>query len=101
MSEAQLRAQLEREGLSPSRWSNGPDAVYGEHAHPYGKVLVVASGSMTVRVNGGERTVAFDPHERTRGDAPRIGHRPWARSRHFPSREKRSWTDAAMSDHFR
>ena len=55
--ESELRARLTREGLRPARWSNGPDAVYGEHAHPYGKVLVVASGSITVTLNGGERVV--------------------------------------------
>lgn len=50
--EAALSAQLVREGLRPTRWSNAPDVIYGEHEHPYGKVLVVASGSITFTVEG-------------------------------------------------
>jgi quercetin dioxygenase-like cupin family protein len=50
--EAQLRQQFTREGLRPSRWSNGPDAVYGAHDHPYAKVLVVVSGTITFTVEG-------------------------------------------------
>ena len=49
---SELEAQLAREGLKPIRWSNGPDAVYSEHAHPYRKILVVASGSITFTVVG-------------------------------------------------
>ena len=62
--ELELRERLAREGLRPRRWSNGPDAVYGEHAHPYGKVLVVASGSITFTVNGGERVVTMKRGDR-------------------------------------
>ena len=58
-----LHQQLLREGLRPTRWSNGPDAVYGEHEHPYGKILVVASGRITFTLNQGERVVML-----TRGD---------------------------------
>ena len=58
-----LHQQLRREGLRPTRWSNGPDAVYGEHEHPYGKILVVASGRITFTINHGERVVRL-----TRGD---------------------------------
>ncbi len=50
-SEADLTAQLAREGLRAERWSNGPHAVYGRHEHPYGKVLVVAAGSITFTVH--------------------------------------------------
>ena len=53
--ESRLRAQFAREGLSPTRWSNGPRAVYGAHEHPYGKILVVASGSITFTVGSGRR----------------------------------------------
>ena len=62
--EVVLAERLAREGLRPKRWSNGPDAVYGEHAHPYGKVLVVAAGSITFTVNGGERVVAMKRGDR-------------------------------------
>ena len=58
-----LHQQLLREGLRPRRWSNGPDAVYGEHEHSYGKILVVASGRITFTLNQGERVVML-----TRGD---------------------------------
>ena len=62
--ESTLQAQLTRQGLKPIRWSNGPDAVYGEHEHPYGKILVVVSGSITFTINGGARVVAMKPGER-------------------------------------
>ena len=51
-----LFEQLACDGLKPTRWSNGPDAVYGLHDHPYGKVLVVEQGSITFTLDGG-RTV--------------------------------------------
>jgi len=51
-SASDLTAQLTREGLAPTRWSNGPYAVYGTHEHPYGKVLVVARGRITFTVAG-------------------------------------------------
>jgi quercetin dioxygenase-like cupin family protein len=55
--EAQWRQRFQREGLpSPTRWENGPDAVYAVHDHPYDKVLVVASGSIVFTV-GDERQV--------------------------------------------
>ena len=40
-------AAFETEGLVPQTWSNGPDAVYAEHAHPYDKVLFCIEGSIT------------------------------------------------------
>ena len=49
-TEAQLHDQLVHEGLRPTRWSNDPQFVYGVHDHPYGKVLVVVSGSITFTV---------------------------------------------------
>ena len=64
LDETSLREQLVRNGLRPSRWSNGPDAVYGEHQHPYGKVLLVAAGSITVRINGGARVVTLKRGDR-------------------------------------
>ena len=56
--------RLLHEGLRPTRWSNDPDAVYGEHEHPYGKILVVASGRITVTVNRGERVVTLKRGDR-------------------------------------
>ena len=64
LTEAQLSEQLMREGLSPTRWSNGPHAVYGVHDHPYGKVLVVESGSITFTIDGGKRIVTLKRGDR-------------------------------------
>jgi quercetin dioxygenase-like cupin family protein len=52
-----LYQQLRQEGLRPTRWSNGPDAVYGAHAHPYGKILVVERGSITFTIGDGKRVL--------------------------------------------
>lgn len=46
------------------RWSNGPDAVYGWHDHPYGKVLVVASGTITFTVGEEHRGIAMKSGDR-------------------------------------
>lgn len=46
-TEAELRQQLEAEGLDPYRWSNGPYDHYDAHVHDYHKVIVVVSGSIT------------------------------------------------------
>ena len=50
-SEFQLAQRLASEGLTPTRWSNGPHAVYALHDHPYGKILVVVSGRMTLTID--------------------------------------------------
>ena len=63
LSEFHLREQLEHNGLSPTRWSSGPRAVYGVHGHRYGKILVVASGSITFTIDG-KRTVTMHPGDR-------------------------------------
>jgi quercetin dioxygenase-like cupin family protein len=62
--EQTLTDQLVREGLQPTRWSNAPHVVYGEHDHPYGKVLVVTSGSVTFTIDGGKRVVALQAGDR-------------------------------------
>ena len=64
VTEAQLQHQFAREGLSAERWSNGPRAVYATHDHPYGKVLVVASGSITFTIDHGNRVVTMQPGDR-------------------------------------
>jgi mannose-6-phosphate isomerase-like protein (cupin superfamily) len=56
-------ARFACDGLTPERWSNGPSAVYGVHDHPYGKVLIVAQGSICFTV-GGNRQVAMKPNDR-------------------------------------
>ena len=63
-TESQLRDTLEREGLRPTSWANNPKFVYGVHDHPYGKVLVVVSGSITFSIDGGKRVVPMQPGDR-------------------------------------
>lgn len=62
--ESRLHDQLAREGLQSTRWSNGPHAIYGEHTHPYGKVLVVVTGSITFTIAGGKRVVTMQAGDR-------------------------------------
>jgi quercetin dioxygenase-like cupin family protein len=63
-SESAFSQQLAREGLKPARWSNGPDAVYGVHDHPYGKVLVVEQGSITFTIDGGRKILTMKRGDR-------------------------------------
>jgi quercetin dioxygenase-like cupin family protein len=53
--EAELRRRYAEEGLAPYRWSNGPGYVYGDHSHPYHKVLYCLAGSIrfTLPASGG------------------------------------------------
>lgn len=62
--EEPLAAQFAREGLRAVRWSNGPDAVYGTHDHPYRKVLVVVSGSITLTLGAEARNVTLKAGDR-------------------------------------
>ena len=72
-TESQLHDQLVSEGLRPTRWINDPQYVYGVHDHPYGKVLVVVSGSITFSIDGGKRVVPMRPGDRLTLD-PRAPH---------------------------
>jgi hypothetical protein len=36
-----------QESLSPHTWDNGPQEVYGWHAHPYDKLLICVRGGIT------------------------------------------------------
>ncbi len=53
---------LRAEGLSPIPWSNGPGDHYGEHSHPYHKVLYCVRGGITFVVEG--RQVPMKPGDR-------------------------------------
>lgn len=44
--EQELRTRMQREGLSPYAWSNGPHDYYAPHAHSYEKVLYCVRGSI-------------------------------------------------------
>lgn len=62
ISEAQWLAQLARDGLTVERWTSSPGAVYETHEHPYGKILVVRSGSITFTLyHGSTAAASADP----------------------------------------
>ena len=44
--EQELRKRMQREGLSPYSWSNGPGDTYSVHSHQYEKVLYCVQGSI-------------------------------------------------------
>src|SRR5579859_6703622 len=41
-----LRQRMQREGLAPYSWSNGPGEQYAVHSHSYQKVLYCVRGSI-------------------------------------------------------
>lgn len=51
-SDAAIEKKFREEGLSPSRWSNGPGDRYGVHSHGYHKVLYCVIGGITFDVEG-------------------------------------------------
>ena len=63
-TEEALQHILHSEGLSASRWSNGPGDVYGVHAHAYHKVLYVVSGSITVGLPDQGEHITIYPGDR-------------------------------------
>ncbi|SRR5579885_1304638 len=44
--EQELRQRMQREGLAPYSWSNGPGYRYAAHTHSYEKVLYCVQGSI-------------------------------------------------------
>jgi quercetin dioxygenase-like cupin family protein len=51
----QLEARLQQEGLTEVRWwSNAPGDRYGNHDHPYHKVLYCAEGSIVFHLPHGD-----------------------------------------------
>jgi quercetin dioxygenase-like cupin family protein len=46
-TEADLYQQLVNEGLDPYKWSSDPQGVFPAHDHPYEKVIMIVSGSIT------------------------------------------------------
>lgn len=45
-SAAEAERQLQAQGLTPNRWSNGPGDTYARHEHGYEKVLFCTTGSI-------------------------------------------------------
>lgn len=64
MDELALREELEREGLAPGAWSNGPGDRYGAHEHGYDKVLVCARGSIRFGLADLGRSVDLEAGDR-------------------------------------
>lgn len=64
MLESELRARLAAEGLEAQAWGNGPFDHYGEHRHPYDKVLVAAAGSITFHLPELDRDVLLRAGDR-------------------------------------
>lgn len=62
--EAELRAQMRAEGLSPYTWSNGPSFVYGAHTHSYTKVLYVVRGSITFHLPATDEDILMQSGDR-------------------------------------
>ncbi|MBX7236670.1 MAG: hypothetical protein K1X65_19980 [Caldilineales bacterium] len=62
--EAELRAQMRSEGLSPYTWSNGPNFVYSPHSHSYTKILYVVRGSITFHLPASNEEVVMQPGDR-------------------------------------
>jgi quercetin dioxygenase-like cupin family protein len=52
--EQELRARMQREGLTPYTWSNGPDDYYAPHSHSYEKVLYCVRGSIRFIIHLGD-----------------------------------------------
>lgn len=78
---AEARAQAEEafrdEGLDAHTWSNEPGYVYGEHEHPYHKVLFCIQGSIVFHTPDGDTSLSegdrldlppHTPHSATVGD---------------------------------
>jgi quercetin dioxygenase-like cupin family protein len=49
-----VRADLERRGLSLTSWSNGPGDTYDWHDHRYHKTLVCLGGSIVFHTDDGD-----------------------------------------------
>lgn len=63
-TEGEVRGILDREGLLPYSWSNGPGDVYGAHAHDYEKVIYVLEGSITFKLPDSGEEIMLEPGDR-------------------------------------
>lgn len=44
--EQELRSRMQKDGLAPYSWSNGPGDTYAVHSHMYEKVLYCVRGTI-------------------------------------------------------
>lgn len=63
-TEPALRTLMQREGLEPYAWSNGPHEVYAAHSHAYNKVIYCVRGSITFGLPGGQGRYLLRPGDR-------------------------------------
>lgn len=63
-AEGELRRRYAQENLAPYSWSNGPGDTYAAHTHPYHKVLMVVSGSITWILPESGRSIETFPGDR-------------------------------------
>jgi hypothetical protein len=63
-AEAGLRAIMQREGLQPYAWSNGPHDVYSAHVHTFDKVIYAVGGSITFGLPHENLTLTLHPGDR-------------------------------------
>jgi quercetin dioxygenase-like cupin family protein len=66
-----IRARLEREGLSPSRFDMIPGDSYPDHSHSEAEIRWVASGKMRVVI--GNEEIVLGPGDRL-DLAPKVAH---------------------------
>ncbi|MBI3804035.1 MAG: cupin [Nitrospirae bacterium] len=64
LPESEVVAFFQSRDLSPSRWSNGPGAVYAVHVHEYLKTLFCVNGRITFSLPDLDRTVELRPGDR-------------------------------------
>lgn len=53
-SPEEIKADFEREGLTPHGWGNEPEYQYSWHSHAYHKILYCVSGSITFHTDDGD-----------------------------------------------
>jgi quercetin dioxygenase-like cupin family protein len=64
VSEVALRSLLADEGLTATRWSNGPGDTYAVHSHDYHKAIYVIEGSIMFGLPTSHDEVILSPGDR-------------------------------------
>lgn len=64
LPEREVIAFFEARGVSPSRWANAPDSVYGVHDHPYSKTVFCVQGRITFSLPDLSKDVALSAGDR-------------------------------------
>jgi quercetin dioxygenase-like cupin family protein len=64
IDEIAIRLRLDGEATSCYDWSDGPDAVYASHTHPYRKILYCLRGSIRFDLVAGGESIVLEPGDR-------------------------------------